>query len=99
MAIILSHDNDQSTKPAPKLWQKYVTNGILKRNVGLHELAYIANYSTKKDKTVKNVCLFILSKINTVQRFMSITLTTKHHEPLLYHGKPMIIEEDSMKIV
>ena len=57
MTIILSHDKDQSKHPATKLWQSWVANGILKRNVNEHELASIISYPKKKDKTIKNVGL------------------------------------------
>ena len=48
MTIILLHDKDQSQHPATKLWQSWVANGILKRNVNLHELASIISYPKKR---------------------------------------------------
>ena len=99
MTIILSHDKDKNHHPATKLWKKWVANGALKRNVGIHKLASIISYPKKKDKTLKNVGLYILSKITIVDRFMRIPLSTKHHEPLVYHGKPMWHGNNTTKIV
>ena len=56
----------------------------------IHVTSVIVEFPPNKDKTLKQITLYILDKLHVLERYMKIPLQIRQGEPLCYSTKPTV---------
>ena len=74
------------------VWQSWLDKGLDDEKMTVHPLAAIVQYPDVKDKTLLNVGLYIIEMTPELERYIKLSPSSRHHEPICYHSKPAIIK-------
>ena len=89
MTIIESHDG---TKNA--VWHAWLKSGLTNDKITLYPLAKIVQYPKIKDTTLLHIGLYMLEKLPEIERFCRLSTSSRQHEPICHHTKPVIIGQN-----